>query len=81
MIYFGTCDEFLCALTPQGELKWKYKAESKVRSFPAIGSDGTIFFDGEYDDYFYAVRSKSRGLADSPWPKEYHDNQNTGRAR
>ena len=29
--------------------------------------------------YLYALNSDSMGLADSPWPKFRHDNQNTGR--
>ncbi|ACI19402.1 hypothetical protein DICTH_1147 [Dictyoglomus thermophilum H-6-12] len=36
---------------------------------------------GSKDKYLYAINSKSKGLANSPWPKFHHDNQNTGRVK
>ncbi|MEM2584563.1 MAG: PQQ-binding-like beta-propeller repeat protein, partial [Thermoproteota archaeon] len=43
-IYFGSHDNYLYALNPDGTLKWKYKTGSWVQSSPSIGSDGTIYF-------------------------------------
>jgi outer membrane protein assembly factor BamB len=70
---------YLYAVTPEGELKWRCKVGGEIKSSPAIGSDGTIYV-GSLDSCVYAIRSDSKGLADSPWPKFQHDNQNTGRA-
>lgn len=70
---------YLSAATPDGKLKWRYKVGGGIKSSPAIGSDGTVYV-GSLDSCVYAIRSDSKGLADSPWPKFQHDNQNTGRA-
>lgn len=90
-IYFGVNDwvgrklsnmqlvGYLYAFTPEGERKWRYKIGGEIKSSPAIGSDGTVYV-GSLDSCFYAIRSDSKGLVSSPWPKFQHDNQNTGRA-
>ena len=70
---------YLSAATPDGKLKWRYKVGGGIKSSPAIGSDGTVYV-GSLDSCVYAIRSDSKGLADSPWPKFQHDNQNTGNA-
>jgi hypothetical protein len=57
---------------------WSYPSGT-IGSSPNISQDGTIYF-GETDSSFCAITSSSEGLADSPWPKFRHDNQNTGRA-
>lgn len=75
----GITEGCLYALTSDGEVMWKYKIGAEIRSSPAIGSDGTVYV-GSTDSCFYAIRSDSKGLASSPWPKFQHDNQNTGRA-
>ncbi|MFZ5515695.1 MAG: PQQ-binding-like beta-propeller repeat protein [Candidatus Zhuqueibacterota bacterium] len=53
--------------------------DENVRAAPAMGNDGTIYV-GTMDGNLYAIPSNSSGLANSPWPKFQHDNQNTGRA-
>lgn len=78
-IYFESNDSYLYALTSHGTVKWCYSIGDSVVSSPAIGVDGTIYF-GSHDGYLYAIHGGSRGLANSPWPKFNHDNQNTGRA-
>jgi len=70
---------YLYAFTPESERKWRCKLGGEIKSSPAIGSDGTVYV-GSLDSCVYAVHSDSKGLADSPWPKFQHDNQNTGRA-
>jgi len=70
---------YLYAFTTDGKRKWRYKIGGEIKSSPAIGSDGTVYV-GSLDSCVYAIRSDSKGLADSPWPKFAHDNQNTGRA-
>ncbi len=43
-IYFGADDGNLYALAPDGKEKWRFPAELPIRSSPAIGPDGTIYF-------------------------------------
>jgi len=70
---------YLYAFTPESERKWRCKLGGEIKSSSAIGLDGTVYV-GSLDSCVYAIRSDSKGLADSPWPKFAHDNQNTGRA-
>jgi len=53
-VYFGSKDDNLYAINPDGTLKWKFKTEGDVVSSPAIGPDGTIYFTSD-DGYLYAV--------------------------
>ena len=68
-------------MNPDGTLKWCLQTDDAfAHSSPAIGPDGTIYIGSDDDDgYLYAIQG-SAPLADSPWPKFHHDNQNTGRA-
>lgn len=45
---------------------------------PAIAKDGTLYV-GNNQGTVFAVWTNSPGLANSPWPRATHDNQNTGR--
>jgi outer membrane protein assembly factor BamB len=53
-IYIGSFDGTFFALTPEGKVKWKYRAGREVQSSAAIGTDGTIYF-GARDRKFYAL--------------------------
>jgi outer membrane protein assembly factor BamB len=53
-IYFGSMNDTLYALNPNGTLKWTYSTNGDAYSSPAIGQDGTIYF-GSYDNYLYAL--------------------------
>ena len=53
-IYQGTFQGALLALTPDGKLKWQFKAGREIKSSPAVAADGTIYF-GARDRSFYAV--------------------------
>jgi outer membrane protein assembly factor BamB len=53
-IYFGSLNDTLYALNPDGTLKWCYSTNGDIYSSPAIGNDGTIYF-GSYDNYLYAL--------------------------
>jgi outer membrane protein assembly factor BamB len=52
----------LCAVNPDGTLKWEFEAPprngrlGKITSSPAIGADGTVYV-GSWNGYFYAVDS------------------------
>src|ERR1700677_1413107 len=44
----------LVALSSQGKINWEFKTFCDIKSSPAIGGDGTIYFGGR-DRKFYAV--------------------------
>jgi len=79
-IYFGATDDNLYALSPLGELKWKFSTGGNVNCPPAIDRNGIIYF-GSMDRNFYALDSGTEaGLAESPWPKFSRDMVNSGRS-
>ncbi|MEW5801030.1 MAG: PQQ-binding-like beta-propeller repeat protein [bacterium] len=62
-VYIGSNDNYLYALYPNGDLRWKFKTdetagahetEGNVFSSPAVGSDGTIYM-GSRDTHLYAI--------------------------
>ncbi len=53
-IYFGSMDNKLYAINPDGSEKWSFKTGHTVYSSPAIDSDGTIYF-GSMDNKLYAI--------------------------
>jgi outer membrane protein assembly factor BamB len=55
IIYFGSQDERLYALYPNGTLKWFYKTGMPIWSDPALAEDGTIYITS-CDYYLYALR-------------------------
>lgn len=75
MIFFG--GKNLYAVTSRGKLKWKFKPSNDVSSSPVLSADGTIYF-GSDDGYLYAIKTASKGLAKSSWPKFRGNAQNTG---
>ncbi len=79
IIYVALTDGYLHAIRTDGTLKWKNSlGENYLVNSPALDSDGTLYV-GAYSGYIYAIQTDSPGLADTPWPKACHDNQNTGR--
>ena len=73
------------ALNPNGTQKWLFNTGQTTNptgialstGVPAIGSDGTLYAGINLS--VYAIKSDSAGLANSPWPRIYQNNQNTGR--
>ena len=53
-IYQGTFHGWLVAITPEGKLKWKFKAGREIKSSPAVGADGGVYF-GARDWNLYAL--------------------------
>ena len=43
-IYFGTFNGRLWAVNPNGTKKWVFRAGREIKSSPAIGADGIIYF-------------------------------------
>ena len=53
-IYFGSNDNRLRAVDPDGNVLWTFSTGGDIRSSPAIGADGIIHV-GSNDDYLYAL--------------------------
>ncbi len=53
-IYFGSVDQELYAVNPDGSLKWKYNTGSLIFSAPAIAADGTVYF-GSSGHFLFAL--------------------------
>ncbi len=53
-IYVGSTDSSLCAINPDGTLKWRYPAGGELRVAPAIAADGTVYV-GSLDHRVYAI--------------------------
>ena len=58
-VYFGSSDNSLYAVNPNGTKKWEFKTGGDVDSSPAIGSDGTVYV-GSRDNKVYALDGKTR---------------------
>jgi len=58
-IYQGTFHGWLVAVTPEGKMKWKFKAGREIKSSPAVADDGTIYF-GSRDRKFYALTPQGK---------------------
>jgi outer membrane protein assembly factor BamB len=58
-IFAGTFDGKLLAITPHGQIKWKFNAGREIKSSPAVADDGTIYF-GSRDRSFYAVTPEGK---------------------
>lgn len=78
-VYFGSPDGNFYAIGPVAILKWSVNIGATYFSSPAITSEGVIYVAAN-DGFLYAIYSESQGLANSSWPKMYHDNQNTSNA-
>lgn len=53
-IYFGSPDEHLYAVYPNGTMKWKFYLKDGVEGSAAIGDDDIVYFSG-LDGSFYAL--------------------------
>jgi formylglycine-generating enzyme required for sulfatase activity/outer membrane protein assembly factor BamB len=54
VIYVGSTDNNLYAITQDGHLKWKNETGDGIFSSPAIGKDGTVYV-GSLDNHLYAI--------------------------
>ena len=57
---------------------WEFETGGSLNSSPAIGSDGTVYI-GSVDKKLYAIKTNSKGLANSPWPMFGQNPQHTSR--
>lgn len=55
VVYIGSVDRYMYALSKSGELLWKYETGGAIgESAPALGPDGTLYFSSD-DGYLYAI--------------------------
>lgn len=53
-VYFGSFDDYIYAVNPDGTLKWRYETGGGLNSSPAIAADGTVYIGGR-DSAVYAL--------------------------
>jgi len=76
-VYVGSWDKKLYALSGKsGDKLWEFETGDRVRSSPAIGPDGTVYVGS---NKLYAIKTDSKGPAESPWPMFGQNAQHTGR--
>ncbi len=57
ILYTGSYDHNIYALTKDGEELWRYKTKGVVYSAPAISADGKTLYVGSADKRMYAINS------------------------
>lgn len=67
VIYFGSWDDGVYAINPDGTLKYRFPTGGNVWSSPVIGEDGIIYV-GSYDGKLYAIEMFAEGLSTDVWP-------------
>ena len=68
-ILFGSQDDRLYCLEPDGHLRWSVELGGDVDSSPTLAADGTIFV-GSDDRKLYALRAPERSAAARGSPKQ-----------
>lgn len=66
-IYFGSFDDNIHVLNPDGTLRFSVDTGANVWSSVAIGTDGTVYIGG-YDGKLHAFEFFAEGLASDAWP-------------
>jgi len=56
MVFVGSDDGNLYAISPAGDVKWKYQTGARVMGSPAVDSNGVIYV-GSDDSNFYAINA------------------------
>jgi large repetitive protein len=77
-VYLGGTDNNLYAIGSDGKLKWKFATSGQVFS-PAIGGDGTIYFQNGEGKLFALQDTEDNGGLDGQWPKRGAGSRNTAR--
>ena len=77
-VYVGSGNELYALSGKTGDKLWEFETGGSVSSSPAIGSDGTVYI-GSWDKKLYAIKTDSKGPAESPWPMFGQNAQRTGR--
>lgn len=68
--------------TKTGTKLWEFefKTSGQSRSSPVIATDGTVYIGSDYKK-LYAIKTDSKGPAQSPWPMGGQNAQRTGRVK
>ena len=66
----------LLAINPDGTDEWSAPLDDIPYSFVTITNDSLLLIS--VSDVLYAIKTTSKGIADSPWPKFKKDLKNTG---
>ncbi len=77
-IYFGSFDDNIYVLNPDGTEKYKVKTSANVWSSAVIANDGTVYIGG-YDGKLHAFEFFAEGLANDVWPIFGNNVKHTGR--
>jgi outer membrane protein assembly factor BamB len=77
VVYVGSGDDKLYAITPSGSVSWTCTLGGVVNSSPAISSTGVVYV-GAKNGTLYAVQGSGGLSSASNWPKIHQNNQNTG---
>jgi outer membrane protein assembly factor BamB len=72
-------DNWLHALGPDGQLRWRFDAGTNILLSPVIGQDGTVYFGagGSRPGRIFAVQGTGSGLASGEWPMLCRDARHT----
>ena len=78
-VYLGSTDGNVYALNGKtGAVKWEVKTGDPMTSSPVIGKDGLLYI-GTGGNKVCAIKTDSKGLAETPWPMRGKNPQHTGR--
>jgi len=77
-VYLGDTDNNLYAIRSDGKLKWKFATSGQVFS-PAIGGDGTIYFQNGEGKLYAIEDTENNGGLGGQWPKRGAGSRNTAR--
>lgn len=78
VIYFGSFDDHIYAINPDGTEKYKVNTGENVWSSATIGSDGTVYIGG-YDGKLYAFEFFADAPSSDAWPMFGKNAKHTGR--
>lgn len=78
VIYFGSFDDHVYVVNPDGTEKYKFDTGDNVWSSAVIGNDGTVYIGG-YDGKLHAFEFFAEGLATDVWPMFQNNLKHTGR--
>ncbi|MFC1545648.1 PQQ-binding-like beta-propeller repeat protein [Gemmatimonadota bacterium] len=80
-VYWPTMENLILAISEEGKLEWAFVLPGRAAwssEAPTLSPDGTLFM-GTSTGVLLAIRTDSRGLADSAWPRFRGDNHADGR--
>ena len=77
-IYFGSFDDNVYVINPDGTEKYRFNTEDKVWSSAVIGTDGTVYIGG-YDGKLHAFEFFAEELAEDVWPMFGKNSKHTGK--